>query len=216
MAKNNVSLSVVKRLPRYYRYLGELLKNNILRISSRELAEMMKLTASQIRQDLNCFGGFGQQGYGYNVKDLHDEIGEILGINRQFKTILIGAGNLGHTIATQMDFGKLGFNLIGAFDKNEVISDIKGLKVQPVENIKDFCNENHPEIAILCIPKESAMEVTPLLVECGIKGFWNFSHYEFAFNYEGIVVENVHLSDSMMTLCYRVKDNMEQSDKIRA
>lgn len=213
MPKNSVSLSVIKRLPRYYRYLGELLQNNIMRISSRELAGMMKLTASQIRQDLNCFGGFGQQGYGYNVKDLHDEIGGILGIEKQFKAILIGVGNLGHTIATQMRFEKLGFKLIGAFDKKRLISDVKGIKVQPVEDIKTFCEENHPQIAILCIPKESAMEITPLLIECGIKGFWNFSHYEFAFNYEGIVVENVHLSDSLMTLCYRVKDSLEKSDE---
>ncbi|MEG0900151.1 MAG: redox-sensing transcriptional repressor Rex [Oscillospiraceae bacterium] len=208
MAKGqNVSLSVIKRLPRYHRYLGELLKNSITRISSRELAELMNLTASQIRQDLNCFGGFGQQGYGYNVSALYSEIGGILGLEKHLTTILIGAGNLGRTIATHLEFETMGFKLVGAFDSNyQNIPPVRGLKVQSPDNLEKFCNENSPSIAILCIPKEGAKYISDRLIECGVKGFWNFSHFEFGINRSDIVVENVHLADSMMTLCYRVNE----------
>lgn len=203
----NVSLSVIKRLPRYHRYLGELLKNNITRISSRELAEIMHLTASQIRQDLNCFGGFGQQGYGYNVSALYSEIGSILGLEKQLRTILIGAGNLGRTIATHLDFESMGFKLTGVFDNNyENIPPVRGLKVQSPDDIEDFCKENTPVIAIMCIPKETAKQTAEKLISCGIKGFWNFTHYDFGINRSDIVVENVHLADSIMTLCYRVNE----------
>ena len=210
MSKNNyISTSVIKRLPRYYRFLGELLKQNIVRISSRELSEKMSLTASQIRQDLNCFGGFGQQGYGYNVEDLHTEIGKILGVNMGFKTILIGAGNLGRAIASHMNFESRGCNLIGIFDKNDKITGevISGVSISKLSDLEAFCLENKPEIAILCIPKISAQEIADNLVKLGIKAFWNFSHYDLKVDYKHVVVENVHLGDSLLTLTYSVNNS---------
>ncbi len=207
MPKNDkVSISVIRRLPRYYRYLGELLQKEVNRISSRELAQLMNLTASQIRQDLNCFGGFGQQGYGYNVAMLRDEIGSILGINNNHKTIIIGVGNLGKAVATYVNFEKLGFELIGAFDIDPSIhgTAVRGVTVTTPDNIKDFCEKNSPSVAILCIPRLAAKEIVSDLIEYGIKGFWNFSQYEIRLEHEDVVVENVHLADSMMTLSYRV------------
>ncbi len=203
-----VSISVVRRLPRYYRFLSELLKDGKTRISSRELSDMMQLTASQIRQDLNCFGGFGQQGYGYNVKDLHEEIANILGLNKIQNCILIGVGNLGEAIANHIDFEKRGFKLIGAFDINpELIgTKIGGVVIRHSDEIEEFCKDNPPKIAVLCIPKESAQSIAERLVALGIKGFWNFSHFDLTLSYDDIVVENVHLSDSLMTLCYRVNE----------
>ena len=211
MAKaNTVSLSVIRRLPRYYRFLGELLKSGCTRISSKELSERMGLTASQIRQDLNCFGGFGQQGYGYNVPALHEEIATILGLDKKQKTILIGAGNLGRAIVTHMDFSQRGFDLVGVFDINEQLigKKVSDVAIRPIRELTSFCKENAPTVAILCIPKGAAKDLADPLVELGIKGFWNFSHYDLAIDYHGIVVENVHLGDSLMTLCYRVNQNM--------
>ncbi|MCI8501116.1 MAG: redox-sensing transcriptional repressor Rex [Oscillospiraceae bacterium] len=203
-----VSISVVRRLPRYYRFLSELLKDGKTRISSRELSDMMQLTASQIRQDLNCFGGFGQQGYGYNVKDLHEEIANILGLNKIQNCILIGVGNLGEAIANHIDFEKRGFKLVGAFDINpELIgTKIGGVVIRHSDEIEEFCKDDPPKIAVLCIPKESAQAIAERLVALGIKGFWNFSHFDLTLSYDDIVVENVHLSDSLMTLCYRVNE----------
>ncbi len=202
-----ISISVIKRLPRYYRFLGILKDAGMVRISSRELADRMGLSASQIRQDLNCFGGFGQQGYGYNVESLQTEIGKILGVDRGLKTILIGAGNLGHTIADEIDFEKRGFKLIGIFDKNVNLAGqmLRGMPIRPSSDIEDFCKENGVEVAILCIPYAEAAELSGLLVEnCGIKGFWNFSHYNINEKYPRVVVENLHFNDSLMTLCYQV------------
>ncbi len=216
MAKHeNVSLSVIRRLPRYYRFLGDLLKNGVHRISSRELSQKMGVTASQIRQDLNCFGGFGQQGYGYNVEALHKEIGSILGIDRGLDIILLGAGNLGRAIASHMSFDTRGFNLIGIFDVSpEIIGQtIRGIRVSHADTIPDFCRQRHPKVAMLCIPKNSAQEIADNLVELGIRGFWNFSHYDLALDYDNIVVENVHLGDSLMTLCYRVNEVLDQDKK---
>ncbi len=206
MGSKYISISVIKRLPRYYRFLGMLKNTGMVRISSRELADRMGLSASQIRQDLNCFGGFGQQGYGYNIESLQNEIGKILGVDRGFKTVLIGAGNLGHTIATQIDFQKRGFEIIGIFDKNETIAGhmIGDLPIRPSSDIEDFCKENLVEVAVLCIPHEEAPPVVDLLVECGVKGFWNFSHYNINEKYPRVAVENVHFNDSLMTLCYQV------------
>lgn len=212
MAKNHVSISVIKRLPRYYRFFSDLLDNNFVRISSAELAERMGLTASQIRQDLNCFGGFGLQGYGYNVAHLKKEIGDILGLNCHFKAIIIGSGNLGKAIATHMSFEKRGFNLVGVFDNKESIIGqmIKGLPIRNVTGLDEFCNENHPDVAILCLPKEQAPVIVEQLVTLGIKGIWNFSHYDITMKYPDLAVENVHLSDSLMTFCYKVKqDNVK-------
>lgn len=209
MAKNqNVSLSVVRRLPRYYRFLGELLQNGTQRISSRELAEIMGLTASQIRQDLNCFGGFGQQGYGYNVEALFQEISQILGLDQKLKAILIGAGNLGRAIATHMDFETRGFNLVGIFDRNPAIigSAVRGISVRGMDELKAFCKEEEPLVAVLCIPKDAAQTLADQLIALGIRAFWNFSHYDFAVTHRDIIVENVHMGDSLMTLSYCVHD----------
>ena len=205
MSKNgSISNSVIKRLPRYYRFLGELLKNDIVRISSRELSVRMKLTASQIRQDLNCFGGFGQQGYGYNVQELHKEIGKILGVDKNFNTILIGAGNLGRAIATHLNFESRGCKLIGIFDVNPDLIDVEvsGIKIRHINEIESFYNENSPVVAVLCIPKANTQSVADSLVKLGVKAFWNFSHYDLSIDYEGIAVENVHLGDSLLTLTY--------------
>ncbi len=205
MAKNvNVSNSVIKRLPRYYRFLGELLKDGVERISSRELSLRMKLTASQIRQDLNCFGGFGQQGYGYNVEELHKEIGKILGVDKNFKTILIGAGNLGRAIATHINFETRGCKLIGIFDQNPDLTgvEVSGIKIKHTDELEDFCKENEPMVAVLCIPKANTQSIADSLIKLGVKAFWNFSHYDLGLDYEGIAVENVHLGDSLLTLSY--------------
>ncbi len=213
--KKSVSMSVIKRLPRYYRFLGELKKNNITRISSKELSQRMGFTASQIRQDLNCFGGFGQQGYGYNVEQLQNEIGSILGVNNGFKTILFGCGNLGRAIASHMTFEDRGFELVGLFDSNaDKMQDlrIKGLSVYPVEDLEVYCKEVEPKVAVLCVPTEAAPAIVDRLVNLGITNFWNFSHYDIASNYHGVTVENVHLNDSLMTLSYQIMNNEENAE----
>ena len=208
---SNVSTSVIKRLPRYYRFLGELLKQNVTRISSRELSEKMGLTASQIRQDLNCFGGFGQQGYGYNIEELHNQIGLILGVDVGFKTILIGAGNLGKAIASHMNFEKRGCRLIGIFDNNPLIIGevVNGIPIQNMSNIVDFCKNEMPVVAILCIPKTAAQDLADQLIKLGITAFWNFSHFDLKVNYNDIIVENVHLGDSLLTLTYGVNNHFD-------
>ncbi|MEE1352394.1 MAG: redox-sensing transcriptional repressor Rex [Acutalibacteraceae bacterium] len=206
MSSKYVSSSVIKRLPRYYRFLSHLQKEGMVRISSRELAQRMGLSASQIRQDLNNFGGFGQQGYGYNIASLYKEIGKILGVDSGFKTVLIGAGNLGHTIATQMDFKALGFDLIGIFDRKETLAGqmIKGIPVRDAEELEDFCKENQVDVAVLCVPYDSAEKLVDILIPCGVRGYWNFSHYNISEKYPDVSCENVHLNDSLMTLCYQV------------
>lgn len=203
-----VSLSVIRRLPRYYRFLGELLKNGSHRISSRELSARMGLTASQIRQDLNCFGGFGQQGYGYNVEALHGEIGHILGVDRNYKTIVIGMGNLGRAIVNHMVFASKGFELAALFDNNEQVvgESVRGLPVRDMATLERYCHENKPDIAVLCVPRASAAAMADKLIAFGVRGFWNFSHYDIALEHPTVAVENVHLSDSLMTLCYKFKD----------
>lgn len=208
MAKENVSLSVVRRLPRYHRFLKELLVSGTVRISSGDLSAKMGLTASQIRQDLNCFGGFGQQGYGYNVKDLYEEIGKILGLDKRRKAVLLGAGNLGRAIALHMDFSSRGFELLAIFDSNPALvgMDVGGVTVSDCANLEAFCRMIRPDVAILCIPKEAARSLAGTLVDCGIRGFWNFSHYDMTLDYPGIAVENVHLGDSLSTLCFRVNE----------
>lgn len=207
MAKNgSISTSVIKRLPRYYRFLGELKKQGTDRISSRELSLRMKLTASQIRQDLNCFGGFGQQGYGYHVDELREEIGKILGVDKHFPTILIGAGNLGRAIATHINFETRGCELIGIFDSNEQLvgRTVGNLSIRNIKDISDFCGEHRPTVAVLCIPKAATQQIADTLVSLGIKAFWNFSHYDLSIGYDDIIVENVHLGDSLLTLTYGV------------
>lgn len=206
-----VSFAVIRRLPRYYRFLGELLENGTTRTSSKELAQMMGLTASQIRQDLNCFGGFGQQGYGYNVAGLYAEIHKILGLDQNFRAVLIGAGNLGHAFANHIDFEMGGFHLTAIFDKNpEVIGQtISGLAVRDIATIEDYCRSSPPHVAILCIPKEDARLIADRLIACGVSAFWNFSHYDLALEHPNIIVENTQLVDGLMALCYQINDQQD-------
>ncbi len=210
MSKNDsISMSVIRRLPRYYRFLSELNDQNIDKISSTKLAQIMNVTASQVRQDLNCFGGFGQQGYGYSVSQLKEEIKNILGLNNDYKAILIGAGNLGKAVAMHMNFEKLGFELIACFVSNEqkVGSKLNGITVKNESELDDFCNKNHIDTAFLCIPRVCVENVLDKLYSHGIKNYWNFSHYDINARYNDTMVENVHLSDSLMTLCYRMNNN---------
>ena len=206
MSKDSISNSVIRRLPRYYRFLEDLENNGYIRISSRELSEKMGLTASQIRQDFNCLGGFGQQGYGYKVSDLRREIKQILGLDRLNPIILLGAGNLGSAIAEHIDFRSKGFELIGVFDTDPAKhgQKIGDVIVQDSAEIEKFCAEKNPSAAVLCIPKTAAEKTVDRLIDCGIKAFWNFTHYDLFVAHEGIAVENVHLGDSLTTLSYRI------------
>ncbi len=204
----DVSPAVIRRLPRYHRYLGDLIRAGKMRISSGELAAMMGVTASQIRQDLNCFGGFGQQGYGYNVKYLHGKIGELLGTNEGYRAVIIGAGNLGRALAATHMFDRRGVTRAAMFDTNQALvgTEIYGIPVYHVDSLGSFCEENHIDLAVLTVPKEAAKSVTDVLVKAGIKGIWNFANMELTVEEEGVVVENIHLGDSLMTLCYEVKN----------
>jgi redox-sensing transcriptional repressor len=207
MAKyERISMSVVRRLPRYYRFLYDLKENGVVRISSKELSQRMGLTASQIRQDLNCFGGFGQQGYGYIVEQLYNEIGHILGMDILTPTILLGAGNMGRAIANHMNFEQRGINLVSIFDDSPKIigQKIRGIEVLPTERIEEICREHKVEVAILCIPKEAAASIVEHLISLNVRGFWNFSHFDINYHYPGVLVENVHLGDSLMTLSYKL------------
>ena len=197
---------VVKRLPRYYRYLGDLLDQGINRISSSALSKKMNVTASQIRQDFNYFGGFGQQGYGYNVEYLYGEIGNILGLNDEDTIIIIGAGNLGRALACHGGFKKRGFHLVGIFDNNENVigTQINGIEVRSIDSLTDFLKTHRADIAILAVPKAAVQSVADVAAENGIKGFLNFSYGELRLP-EGAEVENVHISDPMMTLSYKIK-----------
>lgn len=201
-------MSVIRRLPRYYRFLCELDERKVERISSTKLAKIMHSTASQVRQDLNCFGGFGQQGYGYSVKGLKEEIKNILGLNNEYNAILIGAGSFGAAIVKHLDFEKLGYRLIACFDNDSVKvgTPIGGLTVMDDSELDGFCGENKIDAVILCIPKESVENILDKLYGFGIRNFWNFSHYDITSRYKDAVVENVHLNDSLMTLCYRISN----------
>ena len=205
MDDKNISQAVVARLPRYYRYLGDLRDSGIERISSQDLSKLMNVTASQIRQDFNNFGGFGQQGYGYNVEYLYNEIAKILGLNEKHNLIIIGAGNLGQALANYMNFERRGFIVKGIFDKNPDLygKELRGIVVQPVDKIEDFVRENEIDIAVLTIPKDGAVKTAEKLVKCNIKAIWNFAHVDLNVP-ESIVVENVHLSDSLMKLSYGI------------
>ena len=205
--ERKISMAVIRRLPRYYRYLGNMMDNDIKRISSRELSEKMKVTASQIRQDLNNFGGFGQQGYGYNVEYLHGEIGKILGLDKEHKIIIVGAGNLGQALANYTSFEKRGFKLVGIFDVNPRLlgMTIRGIEVYDIDLLESFIKEHQVDIAILTIPKENVREMAQKLADWGIRGLWNFSPLDLYLP-DHVHVENVHLSHSLMTLAYKIKD----------
>ncbi len=203
--EKDISQAVIGRLPKYFRYLGELKDEGVERISSQDLSELMKVTASQIRQDFNNFGGFGQQGYGYNVEYLYNEIGKILGLDQQHNFIIVGAGNLGRALGNYMNFERRGFIFKGMFDQNpELVGrDVRGVRVLPMESLEHFIREHEIEIAVLTIPKTSAEDVAEQLVKYGIKGIWNFAHVDLNVP-EGVQVENVHLSDSLMKLSYNI------------
>ena len=205
MEEKEISQAVVARLPRYLRYLGELRDEGVERVSSQELSDIMQVTASQIRQDLNTFGGFGQQGYGYNVGYLSDEIGKILGLNREHRLIIVGAGHLGQALVNYSNFERRGFLFRGLFDCDPKVcgKKIRDITVRPMEELADFVRENQIDIAVLTIPKTSAVEVAEQLAACGIKAIWNFAHVDLRLPGH-IQVENVHLSDSLMKLSYNL------------
>ena len=207
MAKQ-ISMPVIRRLPRYHRFLTELEGQGVERISSNQLAAIMRSTASQIRQDLNCFGGFGQQGYGYPVTQLKEEIGKILGLDKSFKAILLGAGNMGRAVATHMNFSRQGFDLTAVFDKNENIvgTMLRGITIMSDDNIEQYCTDNRVDAAFLCLPRNAVKPLIDKLYALGVKNFWNFSHYDIKNDYKDVIVENVHMSDSLMTLCYRINE----------
>lgn len=202
----DISQAVIRRLPRYYRYLGDLMEQNVERISSGELSDLMHVTASQIRQDLNNFGGFGQQGYGYNIASLHEEIGNILGVNKTHNIIIIGAGNLGQALANYAKFERVGFKVVALFDVNEKLKGtfVRDIPVHMMDELEDFVSANEVSIATLTIPKREAKCVANRLVESGIKAIWNFAHVDLNFADKDVVVENVHLSDSLMQLSYNI------------
>ena len=204
---NDISMAVIRRLPRYYRFLDELLKSGVVRVSSGELSALLGLTASQIRQDLNCFGGFGQQGYGYLVEQLHEEIGKILGLSDIRGAVLIGAGNLGKAIANHIDFEQRGFRLCAIFDSAEDVigQSVRNLVVSDMKTLETFCQSNQPSLAILCVPQDAAKSIVDRLHDLGIHAFWNFSHYDITVDDHDSIVENVHLGDSLMTMSYRMK-----------
>ena len=203
----NPSDSVIKRLPRYFRYLRILMRNGISRISSAELSKMMNVTASQIRQDLNCFGGFGQQGYGYNIRYLYTKISELLGVSEGYNAVIIGAGNLGKALAATHMFERRGVTRLAMFDidPETVGKKIYGTPVYHVDTLIDFCRTNNVHIGVLTVPKERAAEITDMLLSAGVLGVWNFANMELKSPSPDMIVENIHLGDSLMTLCYKLK-----------
>ncbi|MFD3158206.1 redox-sensing transcriptional repressor Rex [Haloimpatiens sp. FM7330] len=201
--KKNISMAVIKRLPKYHRYLRELIQNDVDRISSKELSEKIGFTASQIRQDLNNFGDFGQQGYGYNVKELFNEISNILGLTREYRTVIIGAGNIGQAIANYSYFSKIGFKFEGIFDINPKIIGLKinDIEVMDIDLLGEFLTSNQVDVGIICVPRKSAQKVCDTLIQNGIKGIWNFAPVDLQIPREAnIIIENVHLSESLLTL----------------
>ena len=212
MQEKEISQAVIRRMPRYYRYLGELLDAGVERISSNDLSKRMNVTASQIRQDLNNFGGFGQQGYGYKVDVLLTEIGKLLfGNGELLPTVLIGAGRLGTAVSSFISRDTNGYKLIAAFDINPALEgkEISGVTIRPLSELESFCAAHKPVVAVLCVPRQSAMDLSDELVRLGIQGFWNFSHYDLSVVYPQGTVENVHLGDSLMSLGYRLRNHDE-------
>jgi len=212
--EKEISQAVIRRMPRYYRYLGEMLEEGVERISSNELSSRMNVTASQIRQDLNNFGGFGQQGYGYNVKFLYEEIGKILGLNQKHNIIVVGAGNLGQALANYVKFEKLGFVIIALFDVNPALvgKEIRGIKIHMLDELEEFLKEHEVDIAALTMPKSKADAIANRLVDSGVHAIWNFAHVDLELT-EDVVVENVHLSDSLMQLSYNIVKNQKEKEK---
>lgn len=214
MEEKGISQAVISRLPRYFRYLGELKDEGVERISSQELSRLMEVTASQIRQDLNNFGGFGQQGYGYNVESLYEEISKILGLDTSHDLIIVGGGNLGQALANYMNFEKRGFHIRGVFDSNPALfgKKLRDITIQPVDSMEQFLKENDVDIAILTIPKEEAEKVAEQLISYGIGAILNFAHVDLQVP-KGVLVENVHLSDSLMKLSYNITRYKSENQK---
>ncbi len=213
--EKEISQAVIRRMPRYYRYLGDLLDEGVERISSNELSSRMNVTASQIRQDLNNFGGFGQQGYGYNVKFLYEEIGKILGLNQRHNIIVVGAGNLGQALANYVKFEKLGFVIIGLFDVNPALKGktVRGIEIRMIDEMEDFVKEHEVDIATLTMPKGKAEDIARKLVDMGVHAIWNFAHVDLDLTDENVVVESVHLSDSLMQLSYNMVKSQAAKEK---
>ncbi len=207
MSEKKISVAVIKRLPRYYRFLGDLLDNDINRISSSELSKRMNITASQIRQDLNNFGCFGLQGYGYNVPNLYKEIQNILGLGSQHKMILIGAGNIGKALVKYRSFEKRGFKFVGVFDNNQNLigEELENLTIKSIDELSIFLMDNEVDIAVLTVPREHAEKIIEILSINNIKGVWNFSNAELDIP-KSMVCEDVYLSDSLMTLTYKISE----------
>ena len=207
-----ISQAVIRRMPRYYRYLGELIDAGVERISSNDLSSRMKVTASQIRQDLNNFGGFGQQGYGYNVKYLYEEIGKILGLNEKHNIIIVGAGNLGQALANYVKFEKFGFVIIALFDVNPDLKGhkVRGIEIHMLDELDEFVKHNKVDIATLTMPKSKADTIANHLVDLGVPAIWNFAHVDLELVDKNVVVENVHLSDSLMQLSYNIVKNKQK------
>lgn len=207
MPKNarGISETVIRRMPVYHRYLKELIEDGVERVSSKELSGLTGFSASQIRQDLNNFGGFGQQGYGYNTKALKDQIDKILGIDKSYKSIVIGAGRLGQAIARYNGFRDSGFNVISLFDIKDDIDDISGIKVRKMEDLEKYIRDEGVDVAIITVPREVCEDVAKRAIEAGVRGIWNFAPYDLK-GPEGIIVENIRLNDSLLTLSYFMKE----------
>lgn len=207
----NISMAVIRRLPKYNRYLRELLDKEVFRISSKELSQLTGFTASQIRQDLNCFGGFGQQGYGYNVEELHQEIRKIIGLTKTYNTIIVGYGNMGRAIAKYTNFTKSGFILKGIFDSdiNTIGTEAEDLIILSIEKLDRFLVDNMIDIAIISTPKEYAQDIATKLSNGGVPGIWNFAPVDLKVS-KKVSIENVHLSDSLYTLSYLLSQKHEE------
>ncbi|RXI51625.1 redox-sensing transcriptional repressor Rex [Clostridium tetani] len=208
--KRNISMAVIKRLPKYHRYLEELLRNEVDRISSKELSKKIGFTASQIRQDFNCFGDFGQQGYGYNVKELHAQISNILGLTKEYRCIILGGGNIGQAIANYNKFQKLGFRLEAIFDINPKLVGLKirDIEIKDIDTLEDYLKENNVDVGIICVPSRSAQKVCDILTRNNVKGIWNFAPVDLKVP-EGVFTENVHLSENLLTLSYLMNEQEE-------
>lgn len=206
MKKQRISDAVIHRLPRYYRYLDDLYNKGVVRISSSSLGSKMDITASQIRQDLSCFGEFGQQGYGYNVAELRSEIGHILGIDNGHRLIIIGAGHLGHALLQNFDFGKIGFQIDSAFDISpDLVGSVIGtVTIHSMDELEDYVAQYHPNVAVLTVPQNVAQPLADKLIKMGIKGFWNFTNVELSTSEPGVFFEDIHFVDTLLTLSYRI------------
>lgn len=212
--KKRISMAVIKRMPRYYRHLAELLRNDVDRISSKELSEKIGFTASQIRQDFNNFGGFGQQGYGYNVRELFTETGKILGLDKTYKTVIVGAGNIGQAIANYTRFDKFGFDLKAIFDANPKLIgvQIRDVEIMDIDSMEEYLRKNEIDIGIVCVPTTVAQKSVDILVNGGIKGIWNFAPIDISVP-KDVALESVHLSDSLLTLVYLMNDKITDQEK---